>query len=649
MSQKPKAQKRLWIFFSILIALLAGIIWLQVKRISELRVKTVSIDSPEVLQSVNESQTKILVIGIDGLNWGVILNLVGEGRLPHFQKLIEQGARGIMLSEEPMISPSLWTTFATGLSRKEHKIDNFTFKPSGSYETEIMDSRVREAPALWEILTHFRKKVAVINWNAGSPSEPINGIFLADGVNLERLNAEYVYPFEWIDRLKNLDLIKIKWFEKKLDKWHHSVPSNGYQEEKFILCSALEILKEEKPDLLMVYFRNVDVVSHLFWKYRYPVGLEYQYPVSEKEREQWGDVIDSYYQLMDEFVGKLLDESQGYTVIVLSDHGFSATYPPKNIYLEVNLLLNQLGYLEYKLPQCEDLISEMAEQGLYQTSDLLRERFFICEFLRHNFSPPRLKDKKQLEDFLIANGKIPEEKLEKASLVMDKLFQVLSHPKLGSQIEWSRTKLFNLEDFHKIERGIYLNLKNREPKGTIELKDYDKFRKQVIKLLQKIENEKGDKLFKTVRANPAKKKPIPEGVIDPADILVEFNPDVLYGQYLFKGEKDSSPIYLSSILWVYSDGSGDHHPEGVVIISGDEVTPGKTSTDIYNIAPTILWLMGLPIGKDMPGKVLECFKAQKPVLYVESYSGKIKIPVSYKRKEVSDEEKEKLKAVGYIK
>ncbi|MCB1183842.1 alkaline phosphatase family protein, partial [bacterium] len=50
----------------------------------------------------------------------------------------------------------------------------------------------------------------------------------------------------------------------------------------------------------------------------------------------------------------------------------------------------------------------------------------------------------------------------------------------------------------------------------------------------------------------------------------------------------------------------DHMLDGIVIISGPEVRPGARleDADIYDVAPTVLHALGLPVGADMPGRVL---------------------------------------------
>jgi len=648
MSGDKKSPGRIWILILLLVMILGAIIWLRENRDAFKNVNPASVDDPEVIKSVQNNNTKLLVIGIDALTWSIINDLIGQNKLPHFQKLILQGSRGILNSEKPMISPALWTTFATGVPREKHRIDNFVFKPVKSYQTEIMDSRIREAPALWEILSHYGKKVAVINWNSASPAEPINGVFIADGARKDNLSAENVYPAEWIDQLKSLPVLRVEWFEELLQKWNHPMPEKGYQEDIFVAAAAIEILNKEQPDLMMIYFRNLDMVSHLFWKYRWPVGTDYQFQVSQEDQERFGNVIERYYEFMDELIGKIIEASPGYTVMIFSDHGQSVSKPPENIFVDLNLLLHRLGFLEYNFSRCEEVLEKMKAEGWYQSPDPAKELFFDCETLRRE----RISDQESLAAFLAKKHGATPEKLREASGLIDELHLSLSHPELSKEINWQRTRAFNLDDFHKNIRGIYLNLKERDPEGVVEFKDYSRTRQEAIKILSSLQNEKGEKFFKMVKAHPEKKEPLAKGIIDPPDLLVEFNPGVLGGQYISRKTGDSNPFFISMLLWSYQDVSGDHSPEGVIIISGKDAVSGRQiSATVYDPAPTILRLFAAPIGKDQPGKILEsAFKfPAKKIKYVESYAGGVKIPVSWRPKQMSREEQERMKAVGYIK
>ncbi len=93
-------------------------------------------------------------------------------------------------------------------------------------------------------------------------------------------------------------------------------------------------------------------------------------------------------------------------------------------------------------------------------------------------------------------------------------------------------------------------------------------------------------------------------------------------------------------------------PEGVVMVAGPGAVAGvRIAAQTDTPAPTVLWLFDAPLGRDMPGLPLSAGfkKTGTAVKYVSSYAGAVKVPVSYQPGEISPEDLERLKAVGYIK
>lgn len=101
-----------------------------------------------------------------------------------------------------------------------------------------------------------------------------------------------------------------------------------------------------------------------------------------------------------------------------------------------------------------------------------------------------------------------------------------------------------------------------------------------------------------------------------------------------------------------------HGPPGIVLMQGGPVKRGTVlqGADIYDLYPTLLYLLGLPVPRDAQGKVLlealdPAFVRAHPVRMVPSYAGlglSPGIPGASRDGEMNDAEIEKLKALGYI-
>ena len=83
--------------------------------------------------------------------------------------------------------------------------------------------------------------------------------------------------------------------------------------------------------------------------------------------------------------------------------------------------------------------------------------------------------------------------------------------------------------------------------------------------------------------------------------------------------------------------SGTHEgaPDGFLMAVGDGVRPGAAlgSASVLDVAPTVLYLMGLPVARDMEGRVLteiveEDFTRAHPVTFVPSYESLAVAPVA---------------------
>ena len=67
-------------------------------------------------------------------------------------------------------------------------------------------------------------------------------------------------------------------------------------------------------------------------------------------------------------------------------------------------------------------------------------------------------------------------------------------------------------------------------------------------------------------------------------------------------------------------------PDGILLVVGSGITPGAmmANASVLDVAPTILYLMGLPVARDMEGRVLTemlepAFARDNPVTFIPSY------------------------------
>lgn len=95
--------------------------------------------------------TRIVVLGLDGLDPGMTLRLMREGRLPNLQKLAEKGVFRPLDTANPSISPVAWSTFATGVDASRHGIYDFLTRDPCTYGPMLSSTDIRAAKKVLNI------------------------------------------------------------------------------------------------------------------------------------------------------------------------------------------------------------------------------------------------------------------------------------------------------------------------------------------------------------------------------------------------------------------------------------------------------------------------------------------------------------------
>ncbi len=102
--------------------------------------------------------------------------------------------------------------------------------------------------------------------------------------------------------------------------------------------------------------------------------------------------------------------------------------------------------------------------------------------------------------------------------------------------------------------------------------------------------------------------------------------------------------------------SGVHHPAGIFVAGGGPIVAGsETDATLYDLTPTILALMGLPIPEDLPGRVLTeiidpAFLERYPIQTVPTYERLINRRALLAGADAENDEStmEMLRSLGYI-
>jgi len=136
---------------------------------------------------------KVIVLGFDGLDYGLTKKLMDEGRMPNFSKLAKSGSFGPLETSVPPQSPVAWSDFMTGLDSGGHGIFDFLHRDAdtmipfsstsrasdagstltiGKYQFPLSGGTIellRKGRAFWEVLENHGFQTTILRMPANFP------------------------------------------------------------------------------------------------------------------------------------------------------------------------------------------------------------------------------------------------------------------------------------------------------------------------------------------------------------------------------------------------------------------------------------------------------------------------------------------------
>ncbi len=283
---------------------------------------------------------RVLLIGWDGADWKMIDPLVEQGLMPNLKRFVDGGVMGNVASLNPMLSPILWTSIATGKTGEKHQILGFAEPDGVTGQIRPVTSSSRKCKAIWNILSDRGLRVGVVNWLASHPAEKVNGFVVSDRfpratnepgepwLPLERS----IYPVSLLDDACRLRVhpaqttpIQVSPFIPNLADYD-ALKDPKVAELRCLLaeCATTHaavtwLMQEQEWDFLGVYYDAIDRFAHGFMEFHPPKATH----LDEAAFDRYKHVMTACYRFHDMMLGRLMqlagDEA---VVILLSDHGF---------------------------------------------------------------------------------------------------------------------------------------------------------------------------------------------------------------------------------------------------------------------------------------------------------------------------------------
>jgi predicted AlkP superfamily phosphohydrolase/phosphomutase len=541
--------------------------------------------------SKNRNRDPIIVIGLDGAEPSLIQKWSAEGYLPTITSCMNRGCWGILNSTGDICSGTVWPSFITGLSPLKHGVfyGHREFK-RGTYQIYKKYADQIKGTHFWQWLSQAGKRIAIFDVPHTYPLTSLNGIQIVSWGSFAPDWKISSWPSELVKEV-------VTCFEKHpLSDWYERMPETveEYEDLYHKLISGVEkrgeisayLLKKETWDIFLMVFSESHWAGHLLWHL-----VDDKHPFYNPNLpETIKNSVRNLYSAIDSTISKLIEAYPNATFLIFSQEGMGPNYSGNHLLPEI---LNRLG-MGRTMPDKKRSagLSSLTEK----ISQLMPGKRTGSKVIRN---VERLIPFKVIE---LAKKTIPQ-----------KIWDNWTRRLVYAGNNWRYSKAFIIPG--EFSGVIRVNLKGREPNGLVESgNEYDCLCDQLIEKLSSLVNvDTGENAVReVVRLDRLFQS---ENIEQFPDIVVKWAGDMpireLYSPHIGTVSGASHEIR-----------SGAHRSKGFLIASGKNICKGKTidGGHIMDIAPTILYLMGQPVPRDLDGKVLadivkDEFKVNTPVRY----------------------------------
>jgi len=267
---------------------------------------------------------RTIIIGLDGVPFGMIKDLTEAGVMPNTAKLISHGMFRVMRSSIPEVSSVAWSSMITGENPGRHGIFGFVDLSAGSYKMKFPNFNDLKAPPFWDL---WEGQSVIINVPSTYPVRPMNGVLISGFVSIDFEIS--VYPKSLIPDLKRMDY--------RLDV------------DSQIARSSIELFLEDLDKTLdarieayrylwdgtnwqtfMLVFTATDRLMHFLWN------------AYEDQDHKYHNLFLEHFRRIDEVIGEIAGQINDKDLLIIhSDHGFERL--DYDVY--INYLLMQEGFL----------------------------------------------------------------------------------------------------------------------------------------------------------------------------------------------------------------------------------------------------------------------------------------------------------------
>jgi predicted AlkP superfamily phosphohydrolase/phosphomutase len=376
---------------------------------------------------------------------------------------------------------------------------------------------------------------------------------------------------------------------------------------------SIEELKKDDYGLFIMVIGATDRAHHDWWKFIDPEHPAYD----AREAALYGGYILEVYQAADACIGKFLEVvDDDTTVIVMSDHGGMAH--PK-YYFNTNHWLRTLHLLK---PSPKANQSKSGLKGAFK--QIYRTKIRRLPYLEKIYRS------------------LPQSLKKMATNLDSQTMMNLD------AIDWKHTKAYRFPMYPPVE-GIMINVIGRQAEGCVQGgEEYEALRTQILEEVHKLREPGTDE---PIVVEAYRREELYHGE------RLETAPDIIIvTKDCYKGGTGIDELISEVPLDVISKLSGVHRMDGIILAQGPHIRRNGLieGAGIIDVAPTVLYALGMAIPSDMDGKTLTgLFEDTYTDQTTASYTDERKVEdVASDEYGYSEEEEEsvrlKLEALGYL-
>lgn len=553
------------------------------------------------------SSKKVFVLGLDGASPDVIESLIRAGRLPTFKRLKEEGSMGPLRTTIPPITGSAWSSFMTGKNPGKHGIFDFTYRKEGTYHLVPINSQRRDGRSFWSWAGGAGKKVGVFNVPVTYPPERVNG-FMVTGMLTPSHRTDFTHPPSLAGDLDRVtDGYQMNIIESYSEGRGERFLSDLYTMTEKKIKATEYLFGMEDWDLFVAVFEGIDLIQHELWHAWDPTHFRH-----DPSQGNHADAIPRFYEKMDGLLKRVSEEwtDQRWTLIVMSDHGAG----PLRKLIFINNFLMRKGLLRLKREVRSSFRSLLFHSGIAPMS---------------------------IYNLLLPLGL---GRLKRRVRYRQKANWLRSFFLSFEDVNWNETLAYSIGN---TAGQIYLNVKGREPNGIVEPgKMFEEVRERIIEELRNlVDEETGEKVVSDI----FRKEEIYVGP------HLREAPDIIFFSKAFEIAAFGEYEFASTRILERSQSiSASHRMDGLLMMKGEGIRRGGRieGAQIIDLAPSVLYLLGLPVSKEMDGKVIQnAFEEQvllaKGIQFIEEGAFDFRPQEVYSEQE-EEELKKQLKVLGYF-